>query len=149
MPALKNYYKVLGVPQNAKPEHIKKAYRQLAFRYHPDHNKGGLHGEEHFREIKEAYEVLSDKMRRLQYDAVLRQGEHVYAPSYSFGKFSTPRPAYQHAAPAQSQVQYTPPPRWLQIIKPVIFVIITGLILWLIMHPPFWLSHLLYGPDAK
>lgn len=122
----------------------------MAFRYHPDHNKGGLHGEEHFREVKEAYEVLSDKMRRLQYDAALRQGEHVYAPSYSFGKFTTPqRPAYHSPAQSDPQVEYTPPPRWLQITKPVIFVVITGLILWLIMHPPLWLSHFLYGEGAK
>ena len=64
----KDYYKVLGVPKTASAEEIKKAYRKLARRYHPDANKGDLKAEERFKEISEAYNVLSDTKRRKEYD---------------------------------------------------------------------------------
>ncbi len=63
-----NYYKELGVNKNATEEEIKKAYRKLAMKYHPDHAKGDKSAEEKFKKISEAYAVLSDKEKRKQYD---------------------------------------------------------------------------------
>lgn len=68
------FYKVLGVAENAKPEDIKKAYRKLAVKYHPDKNKGDKKAESRFKEISEAYEVLSDEKKRAQYDMMRRGG---------------------------------------------------------------------------
>src|SRR6266496_833895 len=64
----KDYYKVLGVSKDAKPDEIKKSYRKLARKYHPDANKGNAVSEERFKEISEAYNVLSDEKRRKEYD---------------------------------------------------------------------------------
>ncbi|MFO1518991.1 MAG: DnaJ C-terminal domain-containing protein [bacterium] len=64
----KNYYETLGVSRDASDEEIKKAYRRLAKRYHPDVNKGDKKAEEKFKEISEAYEILSDKEKRKQFD---------------------------------------------------------------------------------
>jgi len=64
----KDYYKVLGVPKDAPTADIKKAYRKLARQYHPDANKGDAKAEEKFKEISEAYDVLSDDKRRKEYD---------------------------------------------------------------------------------
>jgi len=65
---MKDYYQVLGVPRNATEADIKKAYRRLARKYHPDVNKGDSKAEERFKEISEAYNVLSDPKQRKQYD---------------------------------------------------------------------------------
>ena len=64
----KDYYKALGVTKTAKPAEIKAAYRKLARKYHPDANKGDASAEERFKEISEAYSVLSDEKRRKEYD---------------------------------------------------------------------------------
>jgi len=64
----KDYYKTLGVPKTAKAADIKKAYRDLARKYHPDANKGNAEAEERFKEITEAYNVLSDEKQRKEYD---------------------------------------------------------------------------------
>jgi len=64
----RDYYEVLGVARNASDEEIKKAYRKLALKYHPDRNPGDKQAEERFKELSEAYSVLSDGERRLQYD---------------------------------------------------------------------------------
>ena len=66
--AERDYYKILGVNKTASEEEIKKAYRKLAMKYHPDHTKGDKAGEEKFKQISEAYAVLSDKEKRRQYD---------------------------------------------------------------------------------
>jgi len=64
----RDYYDVLGVPRNAGLEDIKKAYRKMALKFHPDKNPGDPHAEEKFKEAAEAYGVLSDEEKRAQYD---------------------------------------------------------------------------------
>ncbi|MEU1290266.1 molecular chaperone DnaJ [Kitasatospora sp. NPDC005856] len=64
----KDYYKVLGVPKDATATEIKKTYRKLAREFHPDANKGDSKAEERFKDISEAYDVLSDEKRRKEYD---------------------------------------------------------------------------------
>ena len=69
----KDYYEVLGVNRDASDEEIKKAYRKLAMKHHPDRNPDNPKSEEHFKEAKEAYETLSDAQKRAAYD------QHVHA----------------------------------------------------------------------
>lgn len=71
-----DYYKILGVSKTASDSEIKKAYRKLAMKYHPDHAKGDARAEERFKEISEAYAVLSDKEKRQQYDTFGSTGFH-------------------------------------------------------------------------
>ncbi len=66
----KDYYKILGVDKNATQEEIKRAYRKLAMKYHPDRNPGDKSAEEKFKEITEANEVLSDPEKRKKYDTL-------------------------------------------------------------------------------
>jgi curved DNA-binding protein len=66
--AVKNYYETLGVNSNASPEEIKMAFRRLARRYHPDVNPNNKAAEEQFKQINEAYDVLSDSTKKQQYD---------------------------------------------------------------------------------
>ncbi len=72
----KDYYSILGVSRNATQDEIKKAYRKLALKYHPDRNKGNPEAEERFKEINEAYAVLSDPDKRRQYDMFGAEGFH-------------------------------------------------------------------------
>ena len=64
----RDYYEVLGVDKSASKEEIKKAYRKLALKYHPDKNKNDKGAEEKFKEASEAYHVLSDDKRKNNYD---------------------------------------------------------------------------------
>ena len=64
----KDYYKILGVAKTASEKEIKAAYRRLARKHHPDVNPGNKEAEARFKEIGEAYEVLSDKEKRNRYD---------------------------------------------------------------------------------
>ena len=66
--AKRDYYEILGVPRDADEKTIKRAYRKLARRYHPDVNPGDKTAEQRFKEINEAYDVLSDPQKRAQYD---------------------------------------------------------------------------------
>jgi curved DNA-binding protein len=74
--ANRDYYEILGVDRKATEDEIKKAYRKLALKYHPDRNKGDKEAEERFKEINEAYAVLSDKEKRHQYDTFGAEGFH-------------------------------------------------------------------------
>lgn len=64
----RDYYEILGVAKNATDAELKKAYRRLAMKYHPDRNPDDKNAEEHFKEAKEAYDVLSDERKRSAYD---------------------------------------------------------------------------------
>ncbi len=66
--AQRDYYEILGISRNAGAEELKKAYRKLAFKYHPDKNQDNKKAEEKFKEVTEAYEILSDPQKRAQYD---------------------------------------------------------------------------------
>jgi DnaJ-class molecular chaperone len=65
---MKDYYEILGIPRTASQAEVKNAYRRLALKYHPDKNKGSEEAEEKFKEIANAYSVLSDQKRRKAYD---------------------------------------------------------------------------------
>ena len=64
----RDYYEVLGIDRNASASEIKKAYRKLAKKYHPDTNPGDKEAEAKFKEVTEAYEILSDSEKKAQYD---------------------------------------------------------------------------------
>src|SRR5213080_3183095 len=71
--AKRDYYEVLGVERSAGTDEIKKAYRKLAVKYHPDKNPGDKTAEEQFKELGEAYEVLCDEQKRAAYDDFLNR----------------------------------------------------------------------------
>ncbi len=95
----KDYYKILGVTKDTPPEEIKKAYRKLARKYHPDLNPGDKVAEQKFKEINEAYEVLGDPKKKAEYDrfgsAQFRTGgpgfegfrTHDFGEGFEFGGF--------------------------------------------------------------
>ena len=82
--AKRDYYEVLGVSKNASDDEIKKAYRKLAVKYHPDKNPGNKEAEEKFKEVSEAHEVLSDKQKRARYDQFGHAGVNGGAGSNPF-----------------------------------------------------------------
>jgi molecular chaperone DnaJ len=86
----KDYYKVLGVPKNGSAADIKKAYRKLAQKHHPDANRGNKEAEERFKEISAAHDVLGDPEKRKQYDQVR---DMAASGAGGFGGFGGPGPA--------------------------------------------------------
>ena len=93
----KDYYAVLGVSRNAKPEEIRKSYRHLARKFHPDVNPGNKGAEEKFKQLSEAYEILSDEKKRKIYDQYGFYSDNL--PPGGYG------PGQGPAGPA-----YSPPP---------------------------------------
>lgn len=90
--AKRDYYEVLGVSRGVSEQEIKKAYRRLARKYHPDVNPGNKEAEEKFKEIQEAYEVLSDTEKRARYDQFGHAGMNAGGPGFGgmgadFGSF--------------------------------------------------------------
>ena len=73
-PTSDDYYRVLGVPRDATEAQLKKAYRKLAIKYHPDKNPDDKRAEEHFKAVSEAYDCLQDKQRRAAYDNYGKDG---------------------------------------------------------------------------
>lgn len=85
----KDYYAILGIDKSASPEDIKKAFRKLAVKYHPDRNPGDKAAEERFKEISEAYEVLSDKEKRQKYDQFGRYWQQAGQAGWGAGGVGT------------------------------------------------------------
>jgi curved DNA-binding protein len=95
-----DYYKILGVPRDASAADIKNAYRKLAMQYHPDRNPGDKKAEERFKEINEAYQVLSDPKKRERYDQVgesYSQWQQNGAPGggFDWSRWTTQQPGGQ------------------------------------------------------
>ncbi|MEI7635298.1 MAG: molecular chaperone DnaJ [bacterium] len=86
--AKRDYYEVLGVERNAPPEEIKKAYRRVAKKLHPDKNAGDKSSEERFKEACEAYEVLSDTEKRAAYDRYGHEGVRFGGGGFSYQNFT-------------------------------------------------------------
>src|ERR1700761_3436162 len=86
----KDYYKILGVDKKASEEDIKKAYRKLAIKYHPDKNPGNKQAEEKFKEINEANAVLSDSEKRKKYDQFGENWQHYEHAGNQQGKYGQP-----------------------------------------------------------
>lgn len=83
--AKRDYYEVLGVPRNASKEDLKKAYRKVAMKYHPDRNQGDKQAEDKFKEASEAFEVLGDQEKRSRYDQFGHAAEGMGSGMGGFG----------------------------------------------------------------
>src|SRR5919201_1994032 len=81
----KDYYQILGVPKNASQAEIKKAYRKLAQKHHPDANPGDQAAEERFKEISAAYDVVGHEDKRKQYDQVREMAASGYGTGFPGG----------------------------------------------------------------
>src|SRR5574344_2588862 len=83
---MEDLYETLGVSKTATQEEIKKAYRNLAFKYHPDRNPGDKAAEEKFKQINSAYSVLGDETKRKQYDSYDSADSYQNAQNYGGGQ---------------------------------------------------------------
>ncbi|MFH0782239.1 MAG: DnaJ domain-containing protein [Pseudomonadota bacterium] len=81
---MKDYYRILGITRSCTSEEIRKSYRRLAMQYHPDHNPDDPSAEERFKEVAEAYGVLTDPVKRRQYDSC-RAGDSTYSQEHPGG----------------------------------------------------------------
>ncbi len=81
---MKDYYEILGVSKDATDDELKKAYRKLAIQYHPDRNQGDIDAEEKFKQINEAYSVLSDPKKRAQYDQFGSVDENGFSSDFGY-----------------------------------------------------------------
>src|SRR5262245_16708857 len=95
MAAKQDYYEILGVKRDAKPEEIKKAYRRLARKYHPDVNPGDKAAEDRFKQMSEAFDVLSDPKKRKVYDRFGQYSDNLANAAEAGGA----RSAYTRDAP--------------------------------------------------
>lgn len=86
---MENYYSILGIEKTATTEEIKKAYRNLALKYHPDRNPGDAEAEEKFKKINDAYSVLGDEQKKAMYDAGGMNSQN-YSSSYGYNAGSNP-----------------------------------------------------------
>lgn len=128
----KDYYKILGVSKDAKDDEIKKAFRKLARKYHPDLNPGSKTAEEQFKEVNEAYAVLSDPNKRAEYD----RGETIDFSSFQnfkgfdmsdfgnifgdiFGNYSSPTPEYERGEDISISIEIDIEEAFKGITKPI------------------------------
>lgn len=79
---MKDYYQILGIPQSSGSENIKQAYKKLALKYHPDRNSGSEFAEQKFKEINEAYQTLSDPIKKAQYDLQFSYSSYTPTDNY-------------------------------------------------------------------
>ncbi len=107
----KDYYKILSVKPNASAEEIKKAYRKLAFKYHPDRNPEDVVAETVFKEIAEAYEILSDKVKREDYHY---KRFYTYNYTYKEKPTTTPQTILNEALKIKTLVEHADPFRMNQ-----------------------------------
>lgn len=144
---MKNYYDKLGIDKSANPEEIKKAYRQLSKKYHPDMHVGGnQHAEAVFKEIKEAYEVLANPTKKAYYDyqlELIKQQAKAYAyredtsTPYRTAKNNSNTKNYKSSRNKRSNVSVDKSKRGASGILPVFlvgFAVIGGLVYWLYLN---------------
>ena len=100
--AEQSYYEILGISKNASDDEIKKAYRKLALKYHPDRNPNDKEAEKKFKEVNEAHEVLSDKQKRSRYDQFGKAGVHGAGSSASGNPFGGQGGSYSYSFNSQN-----------------------------------------------
>ncbi len=92
--AKRDYYEVLGVSRTASQDEIRKAHRKLVLKFHPDRNKGDKGSEEKFKEVQEAYDVLSEEQKRKNYDQFGHAG---VGAEFGAGRGGDPAEAFRRA----------------------------------------------------